>query len=389
MDHKDFSNLGEQLRRGVQSAIDSIDFKQISGTIKDGLNDAVSQAHSGLEHARMAAREGKRQATPPPPPMPPAVRVRRVGRVSGVLYIVFGALGLVLFGAAAAIGLFGAMVVSAPLRHVIPAAILAALPIGGFAYMIGAGSAMRGRLSRLKQYVDAAKTLGYCQISRLAARVHRSETFVLRDLRKMLRRGMLPDAHVDEQGGCLILDESVYQLYLQSRQEAEERRQAAEAPPTSAPQPTAGQAEAETVLEKGRACIEALREADRAIGKAEISARLRKLEAVLQSIFDSLQRHPDQIGEMQKFIEYYLPTTVKLVQAYRDFDQVGVQGENLQSAKAEIAKTLDTINEAFERVLNDLYQDAAFDAAADASVLQAMLAKDGWGGSDFEKEAHK
>ena len=86
---------------------------------------------------------------------------------------------------------------------------------------------------------------------------------------------------------------------------------------------------------------------------------------------------------MERFMEYYLPTTVKLVNAYRDFDSVGSQGANISSAKAEIERTLDTINQAFERLLDDLYQDAALDVATDASVIQTMLKKDGWAESDF------
>ncbi len=82
-------------------------------------------------------------------------------------------------------------------------------------------------------------------------------------------------------------------------------------------------------------------------------------------------------------MEYYLPTTVKLVNAYRDFDSVGTQGANISSAKAEIERTLDTINQAFERLLDDLYQDAALDVSTDASVIQTMLKKDGWAESDF------
>ena len=64
-----------------------------------------------------------------------------------------------------------------------------------------------------------------------------------------------------------------------------------------------------------------------------------------------------------------------------------IQGENIKTAKEEIEKTLDTINDAFETLLDDLYQDTAFDVTTDASVLQAMLEKEGLTGSDFKKNA--
>lgn len=84
-------------------------------------------------------------------------------------------------------------------------------------------------------------------------------------------------------------------------------------------------------------------------------------------------------------MDYYLPTTVKLVTAYRDFDRIEIEGDNIVSAKHEIEETLDTINLAFERLLDDLYQDAAIDITTDASVLQTMLKKDGFAESDFSK----
>ena len=67
-------------------------------------------------------------------------------------------------------------------------------------------------------------------------------------------------------------------------------------------------------------------------------------------------------------MDYYLPTTVKLVNAYRDFESTGIEGNNIVNAKKEIEGTLDTINLAFERLLDDLYQDAAMDITTDHRV---------------------
>ncbi len=76
-------------------------------------------------------------------------------------------------------------------------------------------------------------------------------------------------------------------------------------------------------------------------------------------------------------MEYYLPTTLKLLEAYKEFDRQPVQGENITTAKKEIEKTLDTINLAFENLLDDLFEDAAMDVSTDISVLNTMLAQEG------------
>ena len=76
-------------------------------------------------------------------------------------------------------------------------------------------------------------------------------------------------------------------------------------------------------------------------------------------------------------MEYYLPTTIKLLQAYQDLDAQPVQGENIISSKKEIEKTLDTLNRAFEKLLDDLFQETAWDVSTDISVLHTMLAQEG------------
>ena len=81
--------------------------------------------------------------------------------------------------------------------------------------------------------------------------------------------------------------------------------------------------------------------------------------------------------QMRKFMNYYLPTTIKLVGAYEEFDSMSVQGEDIREAKEEIEKTLDTINKAFGELLNKLFRETAYDVTADAQVLQAMLAREG------------
>lgn len=87
---------------------------------------------------------------------------------------------------------------------------------------------------------------------------------------------------------------------------------------------------------------------------------------------------------MHKLMDYYLPTTLKLVEAYEDFDKVSMPGPDILSAKAEIERTLDIINQAFSELLGSLFQDAVLDATTDAQVLQTILAREGLtGNTDF------
>ena len=80
---------------------------------------------------------------------------------------------------------------------------------------------------------------------------------------------------------------------------------------------------------------------------------------------------------MRKLMEYYLPTTVKLLEAYEELSRQPVQGENIKSSQREIEDTLDTLNEAFERLFDSMFQDTAWDVSTDISVLKTMLAQEG------------
>ena len=109
------------------------------------------------------------------------------------------------------------------------------------------------------------------------------------------------------------------------------------------------------------------------------------LENVIRRIFQRVEQHPELIDDLHKFMDYYLPTTMKLLKAYEELDKQDVEGENIKTAKQEIENTLDTINTAFENLLDSFYKDTAWDVSTDISVLKTMLAQEGLtGDEDFK-----
>ncbi len=107
-------------------------------------------------------------------------------------------------------------------------------------------------------------------------------------------------------------------------------------------------------------------------------------------IFKRVEQHPELISDLHKFMDYYLPTTVKLLKAYEELDKQPVEGENIKTAKQEIENTLDTINEAFENLLDSFFRNTAWDVSTDISVLKTMLAQEGLtGNKDFESVSGK
>ena len=131
--------------------------------------------------------------------------------------------------------------------------------------------------------------------------------------------------------------------------------------------------------------IKKIHECNDAIPGEEISAKISRIETLVDRIFDRVEQNPENVPDIRRMMEYYLPTTVKLLEADEELDAQPVQGANIISSKSEIEKTLETLNAAFEKLLDSLFQDTAWNVSADISVLNTMLAQEGLTKDDFKK----
>ena len=108
------------------------------------------------------------------------------------------------------------------------------------------------------------------------------------------------------------------------------------------------------------------------------------MELLVRRIFQQTEAHPENAPDLRKMMDYYLPMTVKLLGAYEELDRQPVQGENILNSKKEIEDTLDKLNSAFAKLLDNLFEDTAWDVSSDISVLQTMLAQEGLTRNHFE-----
>lgn len=313
------------------------------------------------------------------------VKMEKKGSVSGTLCTVFGGIGLGFSG----LGLLVQLLLAAFSAASLSAAILPGVLSLVFLEMISYGNGQRRRLQRAEKYLELCGTKMYGVITEMARYTGKSVRYVKKDLRKMLKAGMFPDGHLDDKETCFMLNDVIYHQYLETEKAYLEQKnleeQAKQMPDTGTAQAEREQ-ELHSMVAEGMECIRHLRDLNDRIEEEAISEKLYRLENLLKEIFDRVQEHPEQMHRMHKLMDYYLPTTLKLVEQYAEFDEVSSPGEDILDAKKEIGKTLDMINQAFVTLLNNLFQDAAFDAAADAQVLQTMLAKEGLTESDFVME---
>ena len=239
-----------------------------------------------------------------------------------------------------------------------------------------------GRLGRFQKYIRALGDHTYCNFQKLAQAAGKNEKFVKKDISRMIQKGWFLEGHVDEQGTCLITSNETYQQYLETQKQLELREQ--EADPKVQLEDNMSP-EAQEVLRKGNEFLVKIRKSNDAIPGEEISAKISRMEMIVQKIFERAGEHPEVIPDLKKMMDYYLPMTVKLLDAYEDMDGQPVQGENITASKKEIEETIDTLNIAFEKLLDSIFRDTAWDVSTDISVLHTVLAQEGLTEDDFEK----
>ena len=133
------------------------------------------------------------------------------------------------------------------------------------------------------------------------------------------------------------------------------------------------------LTERGRAISE-MRRLNDSIKDVKISAQITHLETTTGKIIDAVVEKPSKLSQIRKFMNYYLPTTLKLLNAYDRMDSAGVSGTNIDGTKGRIEDMLDTVCTAFTRQLDDLYGEEAMDVSAEIKVMEQMLAQEGLGG---------
>ncbi len=108
-----------------------------------------------------------------------------------------------------------------------------------------------------------------------------------------------------------------------------------------------------------------------------IYGKIQRIEDVTVKIFRLVEEKPEKAPQLRRFMNYYLPTTLKLLHSYNTLEKQGVAGENISAAKNDIARILDTLAEGFEQQLDKLFSSDKLDISADIDVLENLMRQDG------------
>jgi len=246
-----------------------------------------------------------------------------------------------------------------------------------------------GRINRFKKYIQLLDGKMYADVSYLAKSVGKSDAFTRNDLRRMISKHWFKQGFLTHDQETLIVSKDTYSEYQANQQQIldaqtyqDQIRQMHEQLPEHA----------RKTIQLGEDLIKEIHQKKVDISDYDMTIKLSHLESILKKIFKRVEKQPEVVPQMRKMMDYYLPTTIKLLSAYVQLDKQAVAGANILSAKAEIEESLDTLISAYEKLLDDLFEDTMLDVSTDISVLNTMLAQDGLtNNGDFKnmREANK
>lgn len=140
---------------------------------------------------------------------------------------------------------------------------------------------------------------------------------------------------------------------------------------------TTGNPEMDKMIEDGKKAIAEMKRLDDNIADPTISAQIVRLQQLAGKIFAQVEQNPEKLPQIRKFMNYYLPTTLKILNAYDRMGEQGVAGENISSTMHKVEGMMDTIIKAFEKQLDNLFGAEAMDISTDMVVLENMMAREG------------
>ncbi|MDE7221338.1 MAG: 5-bromo-4-chloroindolyl phosphate hydrolysis family protein, partial [Oscillospiraceae bacterium] len=339
-------------------------FDQAGESVDQAVERAMAQMERTIERTARQVEQTKKSASraaPPPPPKvkaaKPAKEKKQKAKPAGVLLRLLGISCLAIGGI---VGLIST-------TELMQTGLLDFEALGistGFLFsggiMFFRGHYLNKMSRRSQRYILAIGNTDAMPLDEIAKRVNRKPHQAAKELQKLIDKGYLgEDAYIDHERG----------YFLRFGATLEEEKE--EDPFELAPEPTPKEAQ-----EGYSGILRNIRHANDRIADPELSRKIDRLEQVSALIFKEVEEHPEKRNSIHTFFDYYLPTTQKLLDTYADFEETGVEGENLREAKERIEQTMDLIVAGFEHQLDQLYSSDAMDVASDIKVMEAMLKRD-------------
>lgn len=238
------------------------------------------------------------------------------------------------------------------------------------------GKLAKNRALRYKKYLRELGNNTVVTIDDLCSCAAVEPETVVKDLTYFIKKDYFKEARLVENNSMFILDKKTYEVYKNNYKDVyignkkEEKLE---------------EGKVDSTLEIGKSYITEIAAYLPKLPE-NIQTDVTKLLSIVREIFKQIKKDPERIEELSKFMDYYLPTTVSLLKRYNEFNESEVVTESQKNSMKEIEKTISTIDEAFLKLLNEIYGNVAMDINSDITVLTTMLKQEGLLDNDFKGE---
>lgn len=207
-------------------------------------------------------------------------------------------------------------------------------------------------------------------IEDIAICAKQKEAVVIKDLHRAIKQKLIPQGHFSNENRVFMVSNQAFNQYMENpavydryfQKKIEERRRV-----------KARTRKISQMIETGEQYIEKIHGYSTLVKDKRVSRKISKMKAVVSMIFHELDANPGQAPSLGVFLNYYLPTTEKLLDAYVTMDEKQVSGKKTSQMRKEIDEALNTILEAFENILEKMYEDQEMDIISDIEAMELSM----------------
>lgn len=240
-----------------------------------------------------------------------------------------------------------------------------------------------------KDYTRFLRELGHntvIQIRDLASSVQKSEKDTIKELMYMMNKGYFKQARIVENDSLFLLDIPTFKLYKNQKNQMpnlshEENKKIAQDTSTKT-----NKDKAEEIIKISSKEITSINLSISRIKNRNFLEKVIEIKKTIENITNIIKRYPEKAYVLDKFIEYYLPTTVKLIDAYTEYEIMESNDSKIKNSLAEIESSIEIINEAFEKIQLELMEDRTMDIKTDIDTMKILLNQEGYLEKDWSKD---
>ena len=240
-----------------------------------------------------------------------------------------------------------------------------------------------------KDYTRFLRELGHntvIPIRDLASSVQKSEKDTIKELMYMMNKGYFKQARIVENDSLFLLDIPTFKLYKNHKNQMrnlshEENKKIAQDASTKT-----NKDKAEEIIKISSKEITSINLDISRIKNRNFLEKVIEIKKTIENITNIIKRYPEKAYVLDKFIEYYLPTTVKLIDAYTEYEIMESNDSKIKNSLAEIESSIEIINEAFEKIQLELMEDRTMDIKTDIDTMKILLNQEGYLEKDWSKD---